>query len=79
MATLSIRQKLISYLATADDSKVKAIYTLLEADITDPSFALSTDQLAILDREHDLHLAGQSKSYNRVEALDMIKGLKGFE
>ncbi len=79
MATLSIRQKLISYLATADDSKVKAIYTLLEADITEPTFALSIDQLEILDREHDLHLAGKTKSYNRAEAVDIIKGLKGLE
>jgi hypothetical protein len=33
MATLTIRQKLMTYLADADDSKIKAIYTLLERDI----------------------------------------------
>jgi len=79
MTTLSIRQKLLSYLATADDSKVKAIYTLLETDIKDePSFTLTDDQLDILDKEHDLHVTGQTKSYSRSEATQIIKGLASF-
>ncbi len=79
MATLSIRQKLMSYLATADDNKVKAIYTLLEADITEPRFVLSNEQLSILDREHEMHLAGQTKSYSRLDAIEIITGRKGLE
>ena len=75
MATLSIRQKLLSYLATADDNKVKAIYTLLETDIQDePSFILTDEQLAILDKERDLHISGQTKSYSRHEAIGIIRG-----
>jgi len=79
MATLSIRQKLLSYLATADDSKVKAIFTLVEAEIeSEPSFILTDEQLAILDHERELHLSGQSKSYSREEAAQIIRGLKSF-
>jgi hypothetical protein len=44
MTTLTMRQKLITYLAGADDSKVKAIYTLLKRDIhEDNSFELGDE------------------------------------
>ena len=79
MATLSTRQKLLSYLATADDNKVKAIFTLLEADIqSESSFILTDEQLAILDKEHQLHVTGQTQSYSRSEAIQIIKGLRSF-
>ena len=79
MATLSIRQKLLSYLATADDNKVNAVFTLLEADIhNEPSFTLTDEQLEILNTEHDLHVSGKTKSYSRSEATQIIKGLASF-
>jgi len=79
MATLSIRQKLLSYLATADDNKVKAIFTLVESEIEkEPSFILTEDQLAILDEERELHLSGTTKSYSRTDAAQIIRGLKAF-
>ena len=79
MATLSIRQKLLSYLATADDNKVQAVFTLLESDIQNESkFTLTDEQLAILDLERDLHISGQSKSYSRDEATQIIRGLRAF-
>jgi len=79
MATLTIRQKLISYLADADDSKVNAIYTLVENDIQEePAFFLTDEQLAILDEERELHLSGQTKSYSRREAYQIIKGQRDF-
>lgn len=69
----------MSYLATADDSKIKAVFTLLEADIkSEPSFILSDEQLAILDKEHELHIASQTKSYSRGDAIQIIKGLRSF-
>jgi hypothetical protein len=79
MTTLTIRQKLMTYLADADDSKVKAIYTLLEREIReDDIFILSDEQLQILDEEHEMHVTGQSKSYSREEANQMIKGQRTF-
>jgi hypothetical protein len=79
MTTLTIRQKLMTYLADADDSKVKAIYTLLEREIReDDIFTLSDEQLQILDEEHEMHVTGQSKSYNREEASQIIKGMRTF-
>ncbi|UOE48348.1 hypothetical protein MTO98_28470 [Mucilaginibacter sp. SMC90] len=77
MATLTIRQKLMIYLADADDSKIKAIYTLLENDIKDENTVnLTKEQLAILDKEREMHLSGQSKSYTRQEANQTIKATR---
>jgi hypothetical protein len=77
--TLSIRQKLMTYLADADDSKVKAIYTLLEREIKEEGdFKLTDEQLGILDKERAMHLSGQTKSYTRQEATQIIKGQRGF-
>jgi len=79
MTVSAIRNRLISYLADADDSKVKAVYTLLEKDIEErQSFVLSDEQLQILEKERELHLSGQSKSYTKAEALQIIKGQKSL-
>jgi hypothetical protein len=79
MTITAIRHRLISYLANADDNKVKAVYTLLEKEIEEKQlFVLSDEQLQILDKERELHLSGQSKSYNRNEARQIIKGERAF-
>ena len=79
MTTPAIRQKLMTYLANADDSKVKALYTLLEREISeDDTLTLTDEQLQILEDERQLHLGGQSKSYSREEANQIVKGLRTF-
>jgi len=78
MTISTIRKKLITYLADAHDSKVKAIYTLLEDDIRQDEFAFSDEQTQILEKEREMHLNGQSKSYNRAEAIEIIKGQRTF-
>jgi len=78
MTTAAIRKKLITYLADADDSKVKAIYTLLENDIRQDEISFTDEQLQILERERELHLSGQTKSYSRQEAIEIIKGQRSF-
>ena len=78
MTTAAIRKKLITYLADADDSKVKAIYTLLEDDIRQDEIGFTDEQLQILERERELHLSGQTKSYSRQEAIEIIKGQRSF-
>lgn len=79
MTTLTIRQKLMTYLADADDNKVKAIYTLLEKEIQEEeSFVLSDEQMQILEKEHDMYMRGDGKSYTREEAHQIIKGQRGY-
>jgi hypothetical protein len=79
MTTLTMRQKLMSYLADAEESKVKAIYTLLERDIDEgDAFLLSDEQLDILEQEEELHLTGKTKSYTREEAIQIIRRQRDF-
>ncbi|MBS1523464.1 MAG: hypothetical protein JST50_20855 [Bacteroidetes bacterium] len=79
MTIAAIRNRLMSYLANADDNKIKAVYTLLEKDIEEKeTFVLSDEQLQILEMERELHLSGQSKSYTRNEARQIIKGERPF-
>lgn len=77
MTSIAIRQRLITYLSDAEDHKIKAIYTLLKREIEDEqSFSLSEEHLDIIERERDLHLKGETKSYSKQDSLDIIKGLK---
>jgi len=77
ITTAAIRSSLLSYLADADDIKIKAVYTLLEKDIEEKNaFTLTDEQLEILDRERELHISGKSKSYSWAEAEQIIKGSK---
>lgn len=78
MTTSAIRKKLITYLADAEDSKVKAIYTLLEDNIRQDEMSFTDEQFQILEKERELHLSGQSKSYSRIEAIEIIKGQRSF-
>ena len=74
MTIAAIRNRLMSYLAEADDNKVKAVYTLLEKDIEEKEiFVLTDEQLQILDEERKLHISGKSRSYTRVKANQIIK------
>jgi hypothetical protein len=79
MTTLAIRKKLMTYLADADDNKVKALYTLLEKELQQDELSVLTDEhLQILEREREMHINGQSKSYSREEAWQIIKGQREF-
>lgn len=60
-------------------SKIKAIYTLLEKEIQDEdTVSLTKEQLAILDKEREMHLNGQTKSYSRQEANQIIRRQRSF-
>jgi len=79
MTSTAIRQRLITYLSDAEDSKIKAIYTLLENEIeNEKSFCLTQEHLEILDKERELHLGGATKSYSSQDASDIIKGIKNL-
>lgn len=76
MNTATIRQKLHQYLESAEENKIKAIYTMLEAELNaQESFILSEAQIALLEKERTLHLQGKSKSYNWDEVKRKIKDI----
>jgi hypothetical protein len=75
MTTTAIRKKLITYIADADDKRVKGLYMLVEDEISKKTkFSLSAAQLKMLDAEKEKHINGKSKSYSWPEAKDIIRG-----
>ena len=75
MTTTAIRKKLITYIADADDKKVKGLYMLVEDEISKKTkFSLSATDLKMLDAEKEKHINGKSKSYSWAEAKNIIRG-----
>lgn len=75
MTTAAIRKKLISYIADADEKKVKGMYLLFEEEIEKgKEFALTDEHMKILEEEREKHLIGKSKSYTPREATEIIRG-----
>jgi len=72
MRTTQIRQQLHDYIDSAEDKKLKAIYTLIEKDISN-DFAFSDEQKEELDRRYSDHKNGIGRSYDRHE-IDSIIG-----
>jgi hypothetical protein len=77
MTTAAIRKKLMTYIADADDKKVKGLYLLVEDEISSKeTFQLSEKDLKMLEQDRTTHLKGKSKSYNWKEAKEIIRGQK---
>ena len=75
MTTTAIRKKLITYIADANDEKVKGLYMLVEDEISKKNtFSLSAAQVKMLDAEKEKHVKGKSKSYTWPEAKAIIRG-----
>ncbi|MBL7731822.1 MAG: hypothetical protein JNM88_11645 [Chitinophagaceae bacterium] len=74
MTTKTIRKKLISYIADADDKKIKGLYMLVEDDISrQQQFQLSDSEVKLLEEERRKHITGKSKSYTWTEAKTIIR------
>ena len=74
MTATAIRKRLLTYLADADDKKVKAIYTLFEEDIKkEEVFKLTDAHIKILDQRRARHLNEKDNSYNWEEVHDKIR------
>lgn len=72
METSAIRNKLHEYIDTADESKLQAIYTILEDSMED-NYTFNEDEIAILHERRNNHLSGISKSYTVEKSLQMIR------
>lgn len=75
MTTTAIRKKLMTYIADANDKKVKGLYMLVEDDISNgEKFELNGEHLKILEQDRDAHLKGKTTSYNREDAKQIVRG-----
>ena len=75
MTTIALRRRLMTYIADADDKKVKGLYMLVEDEISKKKGCrLSAADLKIVENEKEEHIKGKSKSYNWPEAKEIIRG-----
>ncbi|MDN3580224.1 addiction module protein [Mucilaginibacter flavus] len=72
MRTSQIRKQLHDYIETAEGNKLKAIYTLLQDEISD-GYELTKVQRDELDRRYHDHQNGVGQSYTWEETLAMAK------
>lgn len=73
MRTTEIKQQLHNYIDTVEDKKLKAIYTLLEADMQDRS-QLSDAQKIELDKRMAEHENGIGRTFTWEESINIIRG-----
>ena len=59
MTTAAIRQKLYEYIRIADEKKVKAIFTMVEAELNDFDWASDEEFVAMLDKRSDDYKTGK--------------------
>ncbi|HEY5464426.1 MAG TPA: hypothetical protein VIJ95_14290 [Hanamia sp.] len=73
MTTTAIRKKLMTYIADADDKKVKGLYMLIEDDISSKEkFEFNDEQVKMLEQDRNEHIKGKSKSYSREDAKQIV-------
>ena len=74
MTNIAIRKKLLTYLADADDKKVKAIYSFFEDEINqEGNFKLTGEHVKILDERKTRHVSGKDKSSSWQDVHDKIR------
>lgn len=77
MTTTAIREKLVNYLKIADEKKVKAIYTIVEDEISTAENDWDKDFLKELNRRSRQFKKGTAKSYTWEEtkkaAIERVK------
>jgi hypothetical protein len=72
MSTAQIRQQLHDYIDSAEDKKLKAIYTLLQNEISE-EYDLSSAQKKELDKRASDHKNGIGRTYTWEETVAIAK------
>jgi hypothetical protein len=73
MTTLAIRQQLHNYLEVADDKKIKAFYTMMEAEIKDSAVEYTEQFKAELDKRYSDYKSGKTKMITATESKKRIQ------
>ena len=74
MTTAAIREKLQDYIRFADDKKVKAIYTILENEITS-EYKWYEDEAYVKELDQDVkdYESGKTKGYTWEEVKESLR------
>lgn len=73
MSTADIREKLHQYIERADDKKIKAIYTIVGEDESNPKAKYDDAFIAELERRHDEIKKGTAITYTWEEVQKRAK------
>jgi len=73
MGAIEIRQKLFDYIRVADDKKVKAIYTMIEADIDQKAEIWTDDFIEELNKRTQDFESGKTKGRTWEEVKSGLK------
>jgi len=73
MSTADIREKLHQYIERADDKKIKAIYTIVGEEESNPRAKYDETFIAELERRHDEIKDGTAKTYTWEEVQQRAK------
>ena len=77
MTAADIRDKLYDYIRVADDKKIKAIYMMLEDDISEETEWWNNPALvAELEKEYEAWDSGKDKGYSLADIKAEIAGRK---
>jgi len=72
MNTANMRQELQSYLAVAEDKKVKALYIMMEGDIKESAIDYNDELKTELDNLYASYKSGKSKMISAKESKKQI-------
>ncbi len=81
MTTTNIRQKLHQYIDKSDDKLLNLMYVLAKEynDDHDTEYEFTENEIAVFEERRAKRLSGESKTYSREEAKEMILGKKEME
>lgn len=69
------RQKLHEYIDLADDEKVNALFTILEAD-NELSYKYSDEDIKMFYERKERYLKGEGKNFSVEESFDEVRKSK---
>jgi len=73
MTHIERRQQLMAYITGAPDTKVDALYTLLEDEITDKTFELTEQHIQILEEREAEYVSEKTRPTTWEEVHDRIR------
>lgn len=81
MQASNIRQKLHQYVDKGDEKLLKLMYAVAKeySDDDDFEYEFSDEELAMFEERRQKRLSGESKTYSRMEAIDIVTGKKKMQ
>jgi len=73
MTFTALKEKLHGYIEHADEKKVKAIYTLVENEISETGYVYDDETINILEERREEYKKSKIKGYTVEESMGHVK------